>query len=100
MEIIRGNVPDILEVSMINWEMLVSKGLWADLYGFMEQDGECRKDMLMPNVAEAYELDGHLYCIAPASRLKPCGVANPLSRVGMGWHSLNWYRFYGITERM
>lgn len=70
LEIIRGNVPDILEVSMINWEMLVSKGLWADLYGFMEQDGECRKDMLMPNVAEAYELDGHLYCIAPSFQIE------------------------------
>lgn len=54
---------------MMDWEMLASKGLWADLYDFMEQDEECRKDMLMPNVAEAYELGGHLYCIAPSFRI-------------------------------
>lgn len=69
LDIVRGNVPDILEVSMMDWEMLASKGLWADLCGFMEQDEECRKDMLLPNVAEAYELGGHLYCIAPSFRI-------------------------------
>lgn len=69
LDIVRGNVPDILEVSMIDWEMLANKGLWADLYDFMELDEECRRDMLMPNVAEAYELGGHLYCIAPSFRI-------------------------------
>lgn len=69
LEIIKGNVPDILEVSMMDWEMLAGKGLWADLYDFMEQDGECGKDMLMPNVAGAYELGGHLYCIAPGFQI-------------------------------
>ena len=66
LDITRGKVPDILEVSMIDWEMLAKKGLWADLYDFMEQDTECQKDMLIPNIVKAYELDGHLYNIAPS----------------------------------
>ena len=49
--------------------MFAGKGVLADLYGFMEEDGECSKDMLVESVARAYENQGHLYSIAPAFQL-------------------------------
>lgn len=69
LDIIRGQAPDILEVSMIDYEMLAKKNVFVDLYKYMEQDRECHKEQLISNVLDAYELEGRLYNIAPAFQL-------------------------------
>lgn len=69
LDIVRKKAPDILEVSMTDYEKLAEKGILADLYEFMEQDSEYRKEMMMPVVREAYEVNGHLYTAAPAFQL-------------------------------
>lgn len=69
LDIVTGNAPDLLEVSSVDYDMFTDKGVLSDLYGFMQEDSEFTKDMLMPSVAGAYERDGHLYSIAPAFQL-------------------------------
>ncbi|MBR3762008.1 MAG: extracellular solute-binding protein [Lachnospiraceae bacterium] len=69
LDIVRGEATDILEVSMIDYEMLAKKNAFVDLYLYMEQDSECCKEQLMPSALRAYELEGHLYNIAPAFQL-------------------------------
>lgn len=69
LDIIRGEAPDILETSMIDVDMLAGKDMWVDLYEYMEQDEECKKEMLIPNVLEAYEVGNHLYSIAPGFQI-------------------------------
>lgn len=69
MDIISGNAPDIIEVSDAYMSTLVQKGVFVDLYAFMETDTECKKDSLINNICEIYEKDGHLYSIAPAFKL-------------------------------
>lgn len=66
LDVVTGKAPDIIEVSDAYMGMLVEKGVFADLYTFMETDAECSRDMLVENILKLYERDGHLYSIAPA----------------------------------
>ncbi len=69
LDVVTGKAPDIIAVSGIDYQMFAGKGVLADLYGFLEEDGECSRDMLVESVARAYEDQGHLYSIAPAFQL-------------------------------
>lgn len=66
-DIISGKAPDIICIydnSVIN--SLASKGVFADLYPFMEKDSEVTKDKFLPNILEALENDGKLYSMSPS----------------------------------
>lgn len=69
LDVVTGKAPDIIAVSGIDYSMFSEKGVLADLYGFMRDDEEFSKDMLVRSVVEAYEDGGHLYNIAPAFHL-------------------------------
>lgn len=66
LDVVSGKAPDIIEVSDSYLSLLAQKGVFADLYTFMEKDKECSKDMLVENILELYEKDEHLYNISPA----------------------------------
>ena len=60
-EILAGNVPDILLISSGKpYNSYASKGLFADLYEFMDKDDVYNRDAFMPNVLKAMEKDGKL----------------------------------------
>lgn len=66
-EILAGNVPDILLISNgMPYNSYASKGLFADLYEFMDKDDVYNRDAFMPNVLKAMEKDGKLYEITPS----------------------------------
>lgn len=69
LDVVTGKAPDIISVSGIDYRMFAGKGVLADLYDFMKEDGECSREMLVESVAKAYEDQGHLYCIAPSFQL-------------------------------
>lgn len=69
IDMVTGNAPDIMEVSMINYEMLADKGAFADLYKFMQDDRVLSQDKILPSVREAYEIDGQLLNMAPGFQL-------------------------------
>lgn len=57
-----GNIPDILltDASM-PFDSYAAKGLFADLYGFIDNDSEINRDDFLPNLLTAMETDGKLY---------------------------------------
>ena len=69
LDVVTGSAPDIMEVSMINYEMLADKGVFADLYKFMQDDRDLSQDKILPSVREAYEIDGQLLNMAPGFQL-------------------------------
>lgn len=69
LDIISGNAPDIMNISNINAEIFADKGVFADLYQYMEEDEELHKEMLLEPVRKAYESDGHLYSMGAAFQL-------------------------------
>ncbi|MDR0991354.1 MAG: extracellular solute-binding protein [Ruminococcus sp.] len=66
-DIIAGNVPDVLRIGhQTPYGSYARKGLFADLYPFIDKDPDiAREDFLQPLLA-ALETDGKLYSIAPA----------------------------------
>lgn len=64
-DIASGNVPDLLVCSPeIPFDSYSSKGLFADLYEFIDADEALDRSMFEQNVLKAYEKDGRLYRIA------------------------------------
>lgn len=62
-----GNVPDILVMNTSTpYDSYVKKGLFADLYEFIDKDNEISRDIFFDNVLTALESDGKLYSLAPS----------------------------------
>lgn len=64
MDIIAGEIPDMVWLDSNEIYKLSSKGAFADLYGFMENDRVYKKEAFLPNYLEAIETDGKLYSIS------------------------------------
>lgn len=65
-DMISGNLPDILLVNnSLPVDSYISKGLFANLYDFMETDPDINKEDFLPNLFGAYEVNGALYYTVP-----------------------------------
>ena len=61
-DILAGNVPDvIISDSEFSVSRYVNKGLFADLYTYLEKDPEFSKDDFLTNILKACEIGGKLY---------------------------------------
>lgn len=58
------NCPDLVELSGLNYAQYASKGIFEDLYPYMEKSGLKKEDYL-ENVLSAYEVEGKLYALVP-----------------------------------
>ena len=66
-DIISGNVPDILYLNdQMPVSSYISKGLFADLYPFIDGDADMKREDFMGNILEAYSVDGKLYQLVPS----------------------------------
>jgi ABC-type glycerol-3-phosphate transport system substrate-binding protein len=61
LDIAAGNIPDIIDVSALPVQTLVSKGLLDDLYPYVDKDIELNREDFYPNILKALEIDGGLY---------------------------------------
>lgn len=65
-DIVSGKMPDIL---LLNNELPVesykAKGLFEDLYPYMDKDEDIHREDYFPNVLKSYENDGKLYSLFP-----------------------------------
>lgn len=65
-DMISGNIPDILVVNgQLPVDSYISKGLFSNLYDFMETDPDINKEDYLQNLFEAYEVNGALYYTVP-----------------------------------
>lgn len=69
LEVVSGKAPDLINASLLSTSVSTNKGIFLDLYDFMENDTELTKEQLISTVIEPYEVDGHLYYIAPSFQL-------------------------------
>ncbi|MBD5500041.1 MAG: extracellular solute-binding protein [Lachnospiraceae bacterium] len=66
-DIISGKIPDIILLSSeMPVESYISKGLFEDLKPYIERDEELDINDYMPNIIEAYSVDGKLYRLVPS----------------------------------
>ncbi len=60
-EIIAGNVPDLLDISLLSANQLGAQGLLTDLYPYIDSDTELDRNQLNQHVLSAFEENGKLY---------------------------------------
>lgn len=62
LDLTGGNIPDILITdSYTPTETYIAKGVFADLYEFIDSDGELKREDFVPNLLTSFETDGKLY---------------------------------------
>ena len=59
-DVASGSGPDLVDFSNLNYTLYAEKGVFEDLYPYMEKSG-LKKENYVENVLEAYEMDGKLY---------------------------------------
>lgn len=69
-ELVRGNGPDLIDLSDIDVGPYISLGILTDIYPMLENDPELRRESFVPSAMKLYEADGHLYGISPGYRLE------------------------------
>lgn len=80
IDIISGNIPDMVWINTNEINKLSSKGAFADLYEFMDNDRKFSRDTFLQNYLEATETNGHLYSIAPTFLIKTIAAKSKLVR--------------------
>ena len=70
IDMVSGNIPDIILLGNFfscdaPVENYIAKGLFANIYKFIDKDPEMERSDFLENVLEAYEVDGKLYEIVP-----------------------------------
>ncbi len=85
-DIVSGNVPDILIVSSsMPVSSYISKGLFADLYPFIDEDPDMSREDFLPNILEAYSVDGALYQITPSFNIYTMAAKSKFVGSEPGW---------------
>lgn len=69
LSIIQGNAADILDVSLVDYDMLGQKGGLTDLYQMIQRDPEISTDMLEDNIIKQFQTGNRLYAMAPAFQI-------------------------------
>lgn len=85
-DIVSGKIPDIILIDNgMPVDSYIGKGLFADLYPFIDNDAEINREDLMPNIMEAFSENGKLYVLVPDYRIQT--VIAKTSEVGTerGW---------------
>ncbi|MBQ7925320.1 MAG: extracellular solute-binding protein [Lachnospiraceae bacterium] len=57
-DLVSKECPDIIDLTSVNWEELVSKGALEDLAPYMEKSTVAKMEDFEPNVLAAYNVDG------------------------------------------
>ncbi len=69
-DIMSGKIPDILVANNgMPFESYAAKGLFADLYSFMDNDPEIKRSDFLENILTAFETDGKLYRFADSFQI-------------------------------
>jgi hypothetical protein len=65
LDLTTGNIPDLLDVSVLPLQQYAARGLLEDLYPFLDADPEFGRDDLMESILKATEIDGAIYRLFP-----------------------------------
>lgn len=64
-DIMEGKIPDIIDMSGLPSEAYIAQGMLVDLYTFMENESDVKREDFIDNVVRIMETDEKLYRITP-----------------------------------
>lgn len=84
-EITSGNTPDLIDLNSLDPSSYMAKGVLADLYPFLDNDSELKREDFIPNALKLYEQDGKMYGAAISFNVQT--LLGKTADVGgkMGW---------------
>ncbi len=85
LDIISGNVPDIIEMGGLSKSLYIKKGLLADLYSFIEKDNEVKKEDFVDSVISTIEHDGKLYYLPTSFSINALAGSKKIFNGMEGW---------------
>lgn len=85
LDIVSGNMPDILLAEGIPMDSYIAKGLIADVGMLIEGDEELSRTEYLENVFDAYSVDGRLMYVIPSFSLSIMAAKSSLVGDGGGW---------------
>lgn len=95
-DILSGNIPDILMVSSdFDITGYAKKGLFANIYDYLNNDPDFKKEEYLYNIFEAYEINGKLYELCPTFSFNSIGVKKALVDGKTGWNMAEFREFIG-----
>lgn len=59
-DITSGNCPDLIDLSYINLEQMAKKGVFEDLYSYLESSSALSREDYLENILDSYTFDGKL----------------------------------------
>jgi len=80
MDMIAGKIPDIIDLTYLNYYNLANGGFLADLNMLVDNDGYINRTNFHERIFELLEVDSKLYAIAPSFMITTCLA--PASLVG------------------
>lgn len=86
-DITGGKMPDILITNSYSMPLnsYISKGSFEDLYTWLDSDAELNREDYMPNVLEAFTVDGKLYQITPSFSINTLAGKSSIVGDTPGW---------------
>lgn len=95
LDIISGEVPDILCLEMLPANMYIEKGILTDLYPLIESDPEIHADDFIDSVRLAAEKDGKLYYMGAGFQWLDCfAIEKKYQNFVDGWSMEDMEKLY------
>lgn len=85
LDIISGDVPDIIEMNGLSKSLYVKKGLLTDLYTFIDKDEEIKKEDFIDSVISTIEHDGKLYYLPTSFAINALAGPKKIFNGMEGW---------------
>ena len=85
VDITAGNAPDILCLDRLPVQKFGAKGLFEDLWPYIESDPELGRGALMSHVLECAEQDGSLYYIFDSFQIRTAAAPAAVAGDRLGW---------------
>lgn len=91
IELLSGNMPDILDLGGFNHQLLHRKGYLEDLNTYLEKDDELSRDSFFANVLSAYECEGELCAIGSSFSVDTVLGSAQRHGANPGWSYKDYY---------
>lgn len=94
-DIIAGNIPDVIDVSSIDVNNYINKGILEDLTPYLEKDDTVNKDFFVDGVLNATAVDGKTYYLVKEFGLRTlAGKESDLKDYKDGWTIQELIEYY------